>query len=166
MTTLIFAATDTTSNGLTRILYLLALNPDAQNKLRDEILNAQIAKQGDEIPYDELVSLPFLDAICKETLRLAQRDAILPLATPIKGRDGREISEITVPNNTTIIVSIYGTNRDPLLWGQDAHKWKPERWMAPLPDALVNAHVPGIYSNTQWVQVLSARDEYVLEFSE
>lgn len=59
---------DTTSNALSRILYLLSINQNAQNKLRKEI---QEAKEGGTVlSYDELIALPYLDAICRETLRL------------------------------------------------------------------------------------------------
>ena len=66
---LLFAATDTTTSALSQILQLLAENPDAQDKVRIEIKEAQ-AKAGGEIPHDELMALPYLDAICRETLRL------------------------------------------------------------------------------------------------
>lgn len=59
---------DTTSNALSRILYILATRPEAQTKLREEITEAR-NKYGD-IPHDELVVLPYLDAVCRETLRL------------------------------------------------------------------------------------------------
>ena len=58
---------DTTSNATARLLHLLALNPDVQKRLRAEIVNAQA---GEEISYDRLNDLPFLDAVCRETLRL------------------------------------------------------------------------------------------------
>ncbi|KAG6879214.1 hypothetical protein C0992_004356 [Termitomyces sp. T32_za158] len=69
MLTLVFAATDTTSNALSRTLHLLALHPEAQERLRAEVTEARKVHNGD-IPYDSLVSLPFLDAVCRETLRL------------------------------------------------------------------------------------------------
>lgn len=59
---------DTTSNALSITLYLLAKHPDVQEKLRQEILNAQ--NGGNDIDYDDLTRLPYLDAICRETLRL------------------------------------------------------------------------------------------------
>lgn len=59
---------DTTSGALARILQLLAEHPDAQAKLRAEVSAARAGK--DHISYDELVDLPYLDAICRETLRL------------------------------------------------------------------------------------------------
>lgn len=65
--TLIFAATDTTSGALAQILQLLAQHPDVQDKLRTEIIQAG---EGQDIPYDQLVDLPYLDAVCRETLRV------------------------------------------------------------------------------------------------
>ena len=64
---LTFAAMDTTSGGLARTLFLLSIHQDIQNKLRQEIREAK--KSGD-LSYDELVALPYLDAVCRETLRL------------------------------------------------------------------------------------------------
>lgn len=52
---------------MTQILHILAENPDAQEKLREEIRQAS---QDGDIPYDDLVNLPYMDAICRETLRL------------------------------------------------------------------------------------------------
>ena len=60
---------DTTSNALSRILYLLAQHPDVQEKLRAEVLDAQGGREAD-LPYDDLVKLPYLDAVCRETLRV------------------------------------------------------------------------------------------------
>lgn len=65
---LVFAATDTTSNALARILQLLSENQDAQDKVRAELLDA--APADEDIPYDQLVELPYLDAVCRETMRL------------------------------------------------------------------------------------------------
>lgn len=67
---LTFAATDTTSGALSRTFHLLALHKDVQDKLREEIRNARKENGGEDIGYDKLVSLPLLDAICRETLRL------------------------------------------------------------------------------------------------
>ena len=58
---------DTTSNATARLLHLPALNPDVQKRLRAEIVEAQA---GEEIGYDRLNDLPFLDSVCRETLRL------------------------------------------------------------------------------------------------
>jgi cytochrome P450 len=64
--TFIFAAMDTTSSALARILHILAEQPQRQEKLREEVINAS---QGD-LSHEELHALPYLNAVCKETLRL------------------------------------------------------------------------------------------------
>ena len=60
---------DTTSNATSRILHLMAQHPDVQEKLRHEVVQARAAAGGD-LDYDELHALPYLDAVCRETLRL------------------------------------------------------------------------------------------------
>lgn len=67
--TFTFAGLDTTSNALSRTLWLLAQHSEVQAKLRAELCEAK-KKAGGNIPYDELVALPYLDAVCRETMRL------------------------------------------------------------------------------------------------
>ncbi|KAF5382135.1 hypothetical protein D9615_004306 [Tricholomella constricta] len=148
-------STDTTSNAFARILHLLATYPDAQERLRKEIMEARDTHG--ELSYDALVALPFMDAVLRETMRLyppvstvirtTRQDIVLPLSAPITGLDGREMHSIFLPNNTNVVVSILCANQDPLLWGSDAAEWKPERWLSPLPQALINARLPGVYSH-------------------
>lgn len=40
------------------------------------------------------------------------------------------------------------------LWGEDADEWKPERWLSPLPDAVLNANIPGVFPNLYVSHVL------------
>ncbi|KAJ3506994.1 hypothetical protein NLJ89_g6550 [Agrocybe chaxingu] len=157
VTTLTFAATDTTSGALSRIIHLLATHKDYQAKAREEIRAAKKANGDQVLDYDALSALPFLDAICRETLRLyppvstlmrvARADSVLPLGSPVKGINGEQIHEILVPKDTPIIISIISSNQDPKLWGPDAYEWKPERWLKPLPEAVVDARIAGIYSH-------------------
>ena len=69
------------TTAVARVFWILAREQDAQARLRSEICKAKkaiAAEQGlasDErekvaLPYDTLVSLPFLDAVVRETLRL------------------------------------------------------------------------------------------------
>ena len=66
--TLIFAATDTTTSAVSRVLSILAEHQDIQTQVREEVTAAR-QTYGD-LDYDTLQSLPLLDAICRETLRL------------------------------------------------------------------------------------------------
>ncbi|RDB17349.1 hypothetical protein Hypma_001992 [Hypsizygus marmoreus] len=152
---LVFAALDTTSSALSATLHMLAKNPDAQQRLREEVLKA--SNDDESIPYDTLVDLPFLDAVCRETLRLfpplvtvprvTATNAILPIATPITGVDGRQLNEILIPANTPIYSSVLSSNRNPAIWGPDTYEWKPERWINGLPSTVKEASIPGIYSH-------------------
>ena len=185
---------DTTSSALSRTFHLLAIHQDMQDRLRAEIKEAK-KQQGGNLSYDQLVGLPYLDALCRESLRLqvsflggliitlliilcrhspvplvrrmyvptlcilitrglsvhhhfsARQDIILPLSNPIKGVDGREITEVFVPNDTKLTIGIMASNRNPELWGPDAEEFNPERWLKPLPESLVAAHLPGVYSH-------------------
>ncbi|KAH8984241.1 cytochrome P450 [Lactarius akahatsu] len=156
MAVFLIAGTDTTSSALSRILQLLSLHPDVQDKLRKELKAAH--EDNEELTHDQLVSLPFLEAVCRETLRLyapvpgvmrtTRSDVVLPLSTPIRDVDGREVHEIFVPKNTNVFAQIYNLNRDPSIWGADAAEWKPERWLAPLPQSVADANIQGVYANT------------------
>ncbi|TFK40020.1 cytochrome P450 [Crucibulum laeve] len=125
MSTLTFAAMDTTSGALSKTLYLLSTHPNVQERLRQEILTA--CRDGEDLSYDDLVDLPYLDAVCRETLRFSRQDIILPFSSPVKGVDGREMEEVFIPNNTNVIVSILNSNRNRAIWGEDSYEWKPER---------------------------------------
>ena len=75
-------------------------NLEAQNKLRNELLTVGT----DNPTMDELNSLPYLDAVVRETLRIhapvastmrvATQDDILPLGAPIKDKYGRMIDAV------------------------------------------------------------------------
>ena len=71
----------------------------------------------------------------------------LPISPPIKGVDGKYIESLLVPKGTAVHISIVQSNRSVELWGPDACKWRPERWLNPLPQSLVDARVPGVYSH-------------------
>ena len=68
---MILAGMDTTANSLARVLQLLAENQDVQERLRAEITQAVEADgDGDMLDFDKLMELPYLEAVCRETLRV------------------------------------------------------------------------------------------------
>ncbi len=75
------------------------------------------------------------------------KDTVIPLATPVRGRDGAIMNELAISRGTALILHYQAMNDAPELWGDDAHEWKPERWLSPLPKAVEDAHIPGVYSN-------------------
>ncbi|OJT08558.1 Docosahexaenoic acid omega-hydroxylase CYP4F3 [Trametes pubescens] len=153
MSTFILGGMDTTSNALSRILHLLAEKPGVQERLRAEIVEA---RGGTDIAYDDLVKLPYLEAVCRETMRLyppvqfviraAAKDMSLPLFKPIQALNSSLMSEVAVPKDTMIVLHSWGCNTNKAVWGDDAYEWKPERWLGSLPKVL-EARIPGVYSN-------------------
>ncbi|KAJ7209382.1 cytochrome P450 [Mycena haematopus] len=155
---LVFASTDTTSAALARTLHLLAHNPDVQMKLRQEVNEIQIDQEHYDLTYDELTSkLPYLDAVCRESLRLhppisfvsrtAQKTVVLPLSAPIVTVSGSTVSEVVVPAGINVLVSILASNRNEAVWGPDCLEFKPERWLSTLPQSVTDTPIPGVYSN-------------------
>ncbi|KAE9382819.1 cytochrome P450, partial [Gymnopus androsaceus JB14] len=143
--------------AMSRILHLLALHPAVQDKLRQEIIEARKERQGENLSYDELVALPYLDAVCRETLRLyapvatmmrkAREDTVVPLSRPVRGVDGKDVTEVFIPRGSRVWLSLLNANRSSELWGPDAMEWKPERWLSPLPESIMDSKIPGIYSH-------------------
>ncbi|KAK0197860.1 cytochrome P450 [Armillaria mellea] len=117
--TLIIAGHETSGTSLTWLLYELAVHSEHQSIIRAEL------KQSNE--YD---SMPFLNAVIKESLRLhpvvhslmrmAPHDDILPLS------GGKTL---TIPKGQTLLCSAYLYNRLPSLWGDDAEEWNPARFL-------------------------------------
>lgn len=156
--TFILAGQDTTTHAVARILHQLVLHPDEQSRLREEIVTARKERGYSDFDYDTLMSLPYLDAVCRETLRVfppltmvsrtTRKDIVMPLAWPITSADRKsQITEIPIKKNTNIIISILGANISKKVWGEDAEEWKPERWLKPLPESVSQAHLPGIYAS-------------------
>jgi cytochrome P450 len=80
-------------------------------------------------------------------MKRVRKDMVLPLGTPISGKDGTQLTELHVPKDTTVLLSILGANTNKEMWGFDALEWRPERWLEGLPESVSEAKMPGIYSH-------------------
>ncbi|KZP00662.1 cytochrome-450 hydroxylase [Calocera viscosa TUFC12733] len=144
-----FAGSDSTSLALSWALYLLAVNPDTQERLRKELTSLD-----DDVALGEIDALPFLDKVCKEELRLippvhsslrvAEREDVLPLSSPVTLRNGSTVTQLRVPKGTCVHVPVEGFNLLTEVWGPDAHRFNPDRWDDLPPAARAQ---PGLYSN-------------------
>ncbi|EMD32079.1 hypothetical protein CERSUDRAFT_126990 [Gelatoporia subvermispora B] len=155
--TLVMAGHETTASTLNYILWELAKAPQYQVKVRREIraLRSAVAQRGD-LAYssEDLESMKYAVAIVKETLRLhpivfhhsreAAQDDVIPLSEPIRSTSGEIIKSIPVRKGQIILISFWGYNRLPDVWGEDADTWNPERFLRP--DAVRNTNV-GLYAN-------------------
>ncbi|KAK7051268.1 hypothetical protein VNI00_004768 [Paramarasmius palmivorus] len=148
--TFLVAGHETTSTATTFALHNLTGNLDVQSKLRAELL----AVLTDTPAMEQLNSLPYLDAVVRETLRLsppvvyttriAFKDDVIPLDEPFTDKNGVVHHELRIKRGTEVQIPIVAMNRDVALWGDDAFEFKPERWEK-LPEAITA--VPGIWGN-------------------
>ena len=66
---ILVAGYDTTGSTLAYACYYLSKNPDAQEKLRNEIEDVQADPEKD-FTYEEIQQMHYLDAVISETLRM------------------------------------------------------------------------------------------------
>ncbi|KAJ7616472.1 cytochrome P450 [Roridomyces roridus] len=143
--TFLAAGHETSSSAVTWALHSLSLNPTVQSKLREELL----ALDTENPSMDELNSLPYLENVVRETLRVhspvpsiqreAVQDDVLPLSTPYIDKDGKEHESLPIPKGQLVDIAILAVNTDKDIWGEDADRWEN------IP-ATANS-VPGIWSH-------------------
>nr|WCC58059.1 cytochrome P450 [Pharsalia antennata] len=123
---------ESSSTVLTFVLYELAVNPECQTKLRNEILSV-LKKCEENFTYEAMQDMVYLDACVRETLRvhpgLAQLSKICtePYTMTSSGSDFRNIS-VTVEKGTTIIIPLLGLHRDAKYFSTP-DKFIPERFL-------------------------------------
>ncbi|KAI0358319.1 cytochrome P450 [Trametes cingulata] len=148
--TFLVAGHETTSTATTWCLYALTQAPEVQKKLREELFTLET----DMPTMDELNSLPYLDAVVRETLRVhapvpftfrvATKDDVIPVSEPFVDKYGQVQDNIRISPGTSIIIPIMALNRSKKLWGEDAREFKPERWENP-PEAI--SSIPGVWGH-------------------
>ncbi|GLB39980.1 putative cytochrome p450 [Lyophyllum shimeji] len=147
---LVLAGHGTTAVTALWALYELSRRPDLQERIRAEV--DETRQRTGELVYD---SLPVLNAVLKETLRMdtnfpyvmriAEADDVIPLSEPIVTADGKTIDSLPVRKGQLIYIPEIGYNRNTSVWGDDADVWNPERWLG---DKKAEKKYPlGVYAN-------------------
>jgi cytochrome P450 len=124
MMTFIAAGHETTSSTMTWAIYELCKKPEIQTRLREEI-RANIHSLDESMDAAKLENLPYLHAVCNETLR---HNAPVPLTLRDTENDCT-IADTFVPRGTKIILCPWAVNFSKELWGADAGEFNPDRWM-------------------------------------
>ncbi|VDC07112.1 unnamed protein product [Peniophora sp. CBMAI 1063] len=139
---LLLAGHDTTALSLTWWLWELSKHPEWQSRVREEVraVRRNLTERGDgEFSIGDLEGMSVMHATLKEAVRLnpivwglvrvAGQDDVIPLLTPITTTSGQQISTIPIRKGQNIDISIAMYNRNPVVWGEDADIWNPERFM-------------------------------------
>lgn len=124
MLTFLAAGHETTASAFTWACYLLTQHPDTQDRLRAEI-RAHIPSGNHPITWSDLETLPLLNGVCQEVLRLYPT---VPVTLREAIRD-TTVAGTHIPKGTRIILCPYAINRSPEFWGADGEAFRPERWI-------------------------------------
>jgi len=121
LVTFMLAGHETTANALSWLWYLLAQNPDARDRLHEEVDDVL----GDRRPVaTDAAALEWTTACVHEALRLyppawiLEREAIAP--DVVGGRP--------IPTGATVHLSVYSVHRDPRWW-PDPERFDPARFL-------------------------------------
>ncbi|KAF8998659.1 cytochrome P450 monooxygenase pc-3 [Cyathus striatus] len=127
---LLVAGRDTTASLLTFAVYMMAEHPDMTQRLREEILS----KVGptNTPAYKDIREMKYLRAFLNEVLRLypavpfngrrAKKDMVLHSNTP-------GVPPLYIPAHMTCSYSVFVMQRRADLWGPDALKFDPDRFI-------------------------------------
>ncbi|PRP87542.1 hypothetical protein PROFUN_00753 [Planoprotostelium fungivorum] len=121
--TFLAAGHETTSTSLTWTLQRLAENPEVQDKLRRELLEA--FPEDRDLSYDEINSLPYLTAVTREVLRL---DSPVP-STSRQAQKDDVLCGYDIPKGTVLMIPPCIVHYHPDIWGPDAEQFRPERFV-------------------------------------
>ncbi|XP_067396081.1 cytochrome P450 3A9-like [Emydura macquarii macquarii] len=117
----VFAGYEPTSNSLCYLAYELAIHPDVQQKLQEEI--DSVLPNKTPLTYDALMQMEYLDMIVNETIRMF----------PLGGRLERickkdvEVNGVIIPKDTVVMIPLFVLHRDPEYW-PEPEEFRPERF--------------------------------------
>ncbi|MED6130394.1 hypothetical protein PIB30_000904 [Stylosanthes scabra] len=116
------AGTDTSALTIEWALAELINHPHVMERAREEIKN--VVGNNRIVQESDIVNLPYLQAIVKETLRLHPTG-------PMTVRESSQSCTIwgyEIPENTQLFVNIWAIGRDPIYW-ENPLEFKPERFL-------------------------------------
>ncbi|KAM0953990.1 putative flavonoid 3',5'-hydroxylase [Dioscorea sansibarensis] len=118
------AGTDTSSIVIEWALAEMLKNPTILKRAHlemDAVIGRDRLLEESDIP-----NLPYLKAICKETLR---KHPSTPLSLPHYSFQSCEVEGYYIPANTRLLINIWGIGRDPNVWERPL-EFDPERFLS------------------------------------
>lgn len=120
---LFVAGTDTTSNTLEWAMTEVLRKPDTMAKAKHEL--EKVIGKGIIVEEKDLMKLPYLQCIIKETLRIHPS---IPFLIPRKLDNQVKLNGYTIPKGTQVLVNAWAIGRDPAIW-EDSLEFRPERFL-------------------------------------
>ncbi|PYH45038.1 cytochrome P450 [Aspergillus saccharolyticus JOP 1030-1] len=130
MMTFLAAGHETTSTALQWCIYALCKYPEVQTRLRNEIranLPSISVENPESLSAETLDALPYLHAVCNEVFRYHPS---VPATIRVANCDTSLVGH-SIPKGTLLLLLPALINHHKELWGPDADKFDPERWLGP-----------------------------------
>lgn len=123
----IFAGADTTAISISAVMYFLLRHPNAMKKLRAEIDERMSGGLPDNhAPFKESSTMPYLQAVIKEALRLHSATG-LPLWRDIT-QGSLDVDGHLLPKGAVVGLNSWVAHYNEDVFGKDATSFRPERW--------------------------------------
>ena len=125
--TFLIAGHETTASALSFAICMLCRYPKVQSRLRKEVRSSLPDPRcpTSSISSTDIDSLPYLNAVCTEVLRLYPP---VPVTVRVAALDTTLLGHF-IPKGTTIFISPWATNANKDFWGEDAADFNPDRWL-------------------------------------
>uniref|UniRef100_A0A1B0DHV7 Uncharacterized protein n=2 Tax=Phlebotomus papatasi TaxID=29031 RepID=A0A1B0DHV7_PHLPP len=122
--TLILTGFESTALSVSYCVLMIAMHPDVQNRLHDEIMDILAGNSPDNLRYEDVKEFRYMEQVIKETLRLFP---VVPLvarsvSAPFK------LNDYKIPEGVNIVLAFMLMHRNKSLWGADAHIFDPEHF--------------------------------------
>lgn len=122
------AGFETSSTQLTFLAYELMVNQDIQERLYNEVIETDASLNGNQIDYDTLQKMKYMDQVVSEVLRKWPSTPSLErkCVKDYVYNDGKSL-HIRIDKETPIIIPIYGIHHDPQYY-PEPEKFDPDRF--------------------------------------
>lgn len=116
---------ETTATTLSWIFLLLAMHPEKQEKLFEEI---QRVVGLSRLPtLNDRPQMPYTEAVIHESMRFS---SMVPLSAFHATTEDVHFKNYLIPRGTIVVPNIYAAMRDPREWKHDPEKFIPERFLS------------------------------------
>ncbi|XP_070852166.1 probable cytochrome P450 313a3 isoform X2 [Drosophila suzukii] len=131
---MVAAAFETSGLTVCHTLTLLAMFPEYQDTVYEELKDIFPNAGEFEVTYEDIRKMVYLERVLNESLRLIPS---IPLAPRETIQDFRLSNGVVIPKGVSIGICIFSTHRNKEFWGPDAEKFNPDNF---LPDNVRDRH--------------------------
>ncbi|KAK1230458.1 hypothetical protein PQX77_006452 [Marasmius sp. AFHP31] len=132
----IVAGSDTAATSMSCVFFYILDDKPLFDRLRAEIDAAFPFNKG-IVPHEDiakLATLPFLNAVINEALRLQPPVPTGLQRAPEPGSGGKMVGSVFVSEDTAVHIAPYALHRDPRYFSPDPDRFWPDRWLVKTKD--------------------------------